>query len=43
VQDWILAMLDNEHVNIEQRRKLLDVLPSTIGIDKETFIQILAI
>ena len=36
-------MLDNEHVGIEQRRKLLDVLPSTIGIDKETFIQILAI
>uniref|UniRef100_A0A0P5JGL1 RE24967p n=1 Tax=Daphnia magna TaxID=35525 RepID=A0A0P5JGL1_9CRUS len=43
MQDWILTMLDNEYVNTELRGRLLDVLPSTIGIDKEVFIRILAI
>ncbi len=43
MQDWILAMMENEHVKVEQRRRMLDALPSTSGIEKETFFRIMAL
>jgi hypothetical protein len=41
VLDWILSMIDNGNVSVDQKRNLFNVLPSLTGIDKETFLKII--
>lgn len=41
MQDWILTMLEKENASVEQRRRLLDALPSMGGMEKEAFFRIM--